>query len=76
MEQFAILSNDSKSILKELLIDMQELDRVVSREEQNAKVEISKNAVPEGLEAVAAAAQEQLVKLSQRLSGEGEQNDS
>lgn len=76
MGKFAILSGEHKSILKKFLIDLKNIDLAVTKEEKNAKDEIKKSAIPNGLEEVVEAAKENLGHLYDRLSEMDVQNDN
>ena len=76
MGKFAILSGEHKSILKRFLVDLKSIDLAVTREEKNAKDEIKKSAIPDGLEEVVEAAKENLGHLYDRLSEMEVQNDN
>ena len=76
MGKFAILSGEHKSILKKFLVDLKNIDLAVSKEEKNAKDEIKKSTIPDGLEEVVEAAKENLGHLYDRLSEMEVQNDN
>lgn len=76
MGKFAILSGEHKSILKKFLVDLKNIDLAVTREEKNAKDEIKKNAIPDGLEEVVEAAKDNLSHLYDRLSEMDVRNDN
>lgn len=76
MGKFAILSGEHKSILKKFLVDLKNIDLAVIREEKNAKDEIKKSAIPDGLEEVVEAAKENLSHLYDRLSEMEVRNDN
>lgn len=76
MGRFAILSGEHKSILKKFLVDLKNIDLAVTREEKNAKDEIKKCAIPEGLEEVVEAAKDNLSHLYDRLSEMEVRNDN
>jgi hypothetical protein len=76
MGRFAILSGEYKSILKKFLVDLKNIDLAVTREEKNAKDEIKKCAIPEGLEEVVEAAKDNLSHLYDRLSEMEVRNDN
>ena len=76
MGKFAIFSGEHKSILKKFLVDLKNIDLAVTREEKNAKDEIKKSAIPNGLEEVVEAAKENLGHLYDRLSEMEVQNDN
>ena len=68
MKQFAILSGDVKTNLKRFLIDLQNLERAANKEETNAKNEIRKTAVPEGMDDIVKAAKTNLAALHEQLN--------
>ena len=76
MGKFAILSGEHKSILKKFLVDLKNIDLAVTREEKNAKDEIKKSAIPDGLEEIVEAAKENLSHLYERLSEMEVRNDN
>ena len=76
MGKFAILSGEYKSILKKFLVDLKSIDLAVTREEKNAKDEIKKSAIPDGLEEVVEAAKDNLSHLYDRLSEMEVRNDN
>ena len=76
MGKFAILSGEHKSILKKFLVDLKNIDLAVTKEEKNAKDEIKKSAIPDGLEEVVEAAKENLGHLYDRLSEMEVRNDN
>lgn len=76
MGKFAILSGEHKSILKKFLVDLKNIDLAVTKEEKNAKDEIKKSAIPDGLEEVVEAAKDNLSHLYDRLSEMEVRNDN
>ena len=76
MGKFAILSGEHKSILKKFLVNLKNIDLDVTKEEKNAKDEIKKSAIPDGLEEVVEAAKENLGHLYDRLSEMEVRNDN
>ena len=76
MKQFAILSGDAKTNLKRFLIDLQNLEGAANKEEINAKNEIRKTAVPEGMDDIVKAAKANLVALREQLNEMEVQHDN
>ena len=75
MKQFSVLSGGAKQTLKQFLKDLQGVDIAAAREETNAKNEMRKLAIPEGMDEVVEAAKENLALLYTKLDAMEVQND-
>lgn len=76
MKQFSVLSGGAKKTLKQFLKDLQDVEGVAAKEESNAKNEMRKLAIPEGMDEVVEAAKETLALLYAKLDAMEVRNDN